>query len=481
MRSFVFLGLAIAAVTAEAQYGSHGSPPEKMDDKMMYGHEMPHMGYQEPEYPRPHEYQQYREPHYMPHMEHGYDRRQYGYKEPKYTTPKPAYQHPEPAYGRPEPAYNHPNPAYKHPEPAYKRPEPAYEHPEPAYKHPEPAYERPEPAYKHPEPAYERPEPEYKHPEPKHEPEYPRPPYGDDSRNYHYQSYHMPGYNHHMFQEPDTQTYMNHMTYHDHKTYDHMPHTKQTGYRPEPSYTTPRPYHPTTYKPTPEPYKPTPRPYRPAHTPYRPTPEPYGPTPKPYTPAHAPYNHYRPTPSPYHTTTYRAPYHAQSKSYEYEMPEPYMPYEEEKPARPSYHANAYAPTTPKYGMDMMDDHMEKETGVAPYSPPKSPAKPEPKYLGKFQHPTHDVEGDIFKLDDHTLYIQGFSFDGGAPDVVFFSDGVAIPYYTRSDPHMTVNVKKFDKEDIVLMLPPEKPTLEDLQHFQVWCRKFEQNFGEFVMA
>ncbi|XP_059088215.1 uncharacterized protein LOC131884440 isoform X2 [Tigriopus californicus] len=452
MRSFVFLGLAIAAVSAEAQYGSHGAPSEKMDDKMMYGHEMPHMEYQEPVYARPHEYQQYREPHYMPHMEHGYERRQYGYQKPKYTTPKPAYHQPEPAYKHPERAYGHPEPAYGHPEPAYN-------HPKPAYKHPEPAYE---------------------HPEPKHEPAYPKPSYGEDSRNYHYQSYHMPGYNHHMFQEPDTQTYMNHMTYHDHKSYDHMPHTKQNGYRPEPSYTTPRPYHPTTYKPTPEPYKPTPRHYGPTPKPYRPTPEPYGPTAKPYAPTHAPYNHYRPTPSPYHTTTYR-PYQAQSKSYEYEMPEPYMPYEEEKPARPAYHANAYASTTPKYAKEMMmDDHMEKETGVAPYSPPKSPAKPEPQYLGKFQHPTHKVEGDIFKLDDHTLYIQGFSFDGGAPDVVFFSDGVAIPYYTRSNPQMTVNVKKFDKEDVVLMLPPEKPTLKDLQHFQVWCRQFEQDFGEFVM-
>ena len=44
--------------------------------------------------------------------------------------------------------------------------------------------------------------------------------------------------------------------------------------------------------------------------------------------------------------------------------------------------------------------------------------------------SHNVEGDIFLLDDRTIYIQGFSFDGQAPDVHFWSDGVAIPYYTR---------------------------------------------------
>ena len=34
------------------------------------------------------------------------------------------------------------------------------------------------------------------------------------------------------------------------------------------------------------------------------------------------------------------------------------------------------------------------------------------------------------LDQSTLYIQGFSFDGEAPDPYFWSDGIPIPYYTR---------------------------------------------------
>ena len=63
-------------------------------------------------------------------------------------------------------------------------------------------------------------------------------------------------------------------------------------------------------------------------------------------------------------------------------------------------------------------------------PTKAVAPASPKYLGTFRKATHNVEGDIFLLDDHTLYIQGFSFDGEAPDVHFWSDGVAIPYYTR---------------------------------------------------
>eukprot|EP00096_Caligus_rogercresseyi_P012601 TRINITY_DN532_c0_g1_i6.p1 TRINITY_DN532_c0_g1~~TRINITY_DN532_c0_g1_i6.p1 ORF type:complete len:248 (-),score=68.91 TRINITY_DN532_c0_g1_i6:66-809(-) len=103
---------------------------------------------------------------------------------------------------------------------------------------------------------------------------------------------------------------------------------------------------------------------------------------------------------------------------------------------------------------------------------------EPVYLGTFKNPTHEVKGDIFMLDDHTLYIQGFSFDGQAPDVYFWSDGVPIPYYTRTDNHVTMNVQEYADEDIVLTLPPEKPTLEKMRKFQVWCKQYGINFGEF---
>ena len=80
--------------------------------------------------------------------------------------------------------------------------------------------------------------------------------------------------------------------------------------------------------------------------------------------------------------------------------------------------------------EMMKDDMHMMEPMMEPEPVKAVATETPKYLGTFRKATHDVEGDIFLLDDHTLYIQGFSFDGQAPDVHFWSDGVAIPYYTR---------------------------------------------------
>jgi hypothetical protein len=34
--------------------------------------------------------------------------------------------------------------------------------------------------------------------------------------------------------------------------------------------------------------------------------------------------------------------------------------------------------------------------------------------------------------------------------------------------------------MVLLLPPEKPTVDKMGHFTIWCRQFDVTFGEFSM-
>ena len=53
-------------------------------------------------------------------------------------------------------------------------------------------------------------------------------------------------------------------------------------------------------------------------------------------------------------------------------------------------------------------------------------------------------------------------------------------YFRTNPNMQMKVHELHNEDVVLMLPPEKPTVKDLKHFMVWCNKYHINFGEFDM-
>jgi hypothetical protein len=102
---------------------------------------------------------------------------------------------------------------------------------------------------------------------------------------------------------------------------------------------------------------------------------------------------------------------------------------------------------------------------------------DPVYLGRFSRPIHEVGGDIFLLDEKTIYIQDFSHDGQAPDVFFWADGVIIPYLTRSNLTPRVELDRFlPREDVVLLLPPEKATVFDINRLSVWCRKFGISFG-----
>merc|ERR1712080_128783 len=102
---------------------------------------------------------------------------------------------------------------------------------------------------------------------------------------------------------------------------------------------------------------------------------------------------------------------------------------------------------------------------------------DPLYIGKFEDLAHSVGGDIFVLDDKTIYIQDFSHDGQAPDVFFWADGVIIPYITRSNLEPQIGLQRFlPREDVVLLLPPEKPTIHSIDRLEVWCRAFGISFG-----
>ena len=59
-------------------------------------------------------------------------------------------------------------------------------------------------------------------------------------------------------------------------------------------------------------------------------------------------------------------------------------------------------------------------------------------IGSFTNLYHDVSGDVFVLDSHSLIIRNFTYDGTAPDA-FFTAGV-------------VGVEPHDNPDAVLSFP-----------------------------
>lgn len=64
--------------------------------------------------------------------------------------------------------------------------------------------------------------------------------------------------------------------------------------------------------------------------------------------------------------------------------------------------------------------------------------PEPYYgvlIGKLQNFAHGISGTVYAVDESTIFIKGFSYDGTGPDAFFWignsprpsPEGIIIPY------------------------------------------------------
>merc|ERR1719430_766385 len=113
-----------------------------------------------------------------------------------------------------------------------------------------------------------------------------------------------------------------------------------------------------------------------------------------------------------------------------------------------------------------------------------------KKIGEFINIFHDIAGTAYAVDDHTILIKGFTYDGQGPDAFFLagtsglpsSRGEAVLPYPFQGKHFSYQDKEIPilgqftgDSDISLTLPPEV-TVEDLRWISVWCRDFDISFG-----
>lgn len=64
--------------------------------------------------------------------------------------------------------------------------------------------------------------------------------------------------------------------------------------------------------------------------------------------------------------------------------------------------------------------------------------PEPyygRYVGEFEEFAHGIKGSVYAVDDSTIFIKGFRYDGTGPDAFFWignsprpsPEGYIVPY------------------------------------------------------
>ncbi|OQR75416.1 protein Skeletor [Tropilaelaps mercedesae] len=119
--------------------------------------------------------------------------------------------------------------------------------------------------------------------------------------------------------------------------------------------------------------------------------------------------------------------------------------------------------------------------LLPYS-----ASSQPYYgvrIGKFTQYFHDVAGEVFVMDDKTLFIKGFSYDGQGPDAYFWAgtsqktdgSGFIIPDERGS----LVKLGQYRNKDLVIRLPDNK-SVRNIRWISVWCKKFSANFADLYL-
>merc|ERR1712223_741183 len=109
-----------------------------------------------------------------------------------------------------------------------------------------------------------------------------------------------------------------------------------------------------------------------------------------------------------------------------------------------------------------------------------------KQIGSFVELHHGVEGDVFALDEETIVIKNFVYDGQGPDAFLLagtsgqpSKGgeVVLPVpnddgrtYAYTDKDIPILGRFTGDEDVVLRLPPGR-RVSDLKWLSVWCREY----------
>jgi len=117
-----------------------------------------------------------------------------------------------------------------------------------------------------------------------------------------------------------------------------------------------------------------------------------------------------------------------------------------------------------------------------------------KELGTFVNIWHDIAGTVHKVDDTTLLIKNFNYDGQGPDAFFLAGTsgipskkgeVVIPYpnkdktYNYLDTDIPILGRFTGNKDVELKLP-KGWKVDDLKWLSVWCRDFVIDFGNAVL-
>jgi hypothetical protein len=103
------------------------------------------------------------------------------------------------------------------------------------------------------------------------------------------------------------------------------------------------------------------------------------------------------------------------------------------------------------------------------------------HYGFFDSRAHNVSGRAEFIDDCTIKITEFNYDGGGPEVYFYG---AVDHMYSEDAAFAIGQKingiVYNNNEVILRIPDNK-TLDDITGISVWCADFDANFGQVTFT
>jgi len=121
---------------------------------------------------------------------------------------------------------------------------------------------------------------------------------------------------------------------------------------------------------------------------------------------------------------------------------------------------------------------------------------DPKLIGSLSTLKHAVSGSVYAVDEKTLMIKDFNYDGAGPDAFFWVGTEGSPTDVEDEsktailahPYQGVHyeyrnedapVLKASSQEAITLFLPDTMKVSDLKWISVWCRQFSVDFGNLM--
>lgn len=107
-------------------------------------------------------------------------------------------------------------------------------------------------------------------------------------------------------------------------------------------------------------------------------------------------------------------------------------------------------------------------------------------VGNLNGHSNNVSGQVFAVDEQTLFIRGFSFDGLAADTYFWSSVLSQSpsaqdsFIVPDEKGSTKPLERYIEKDVVLRLPEGK-TLREINWLSIWSRQMQASLADINIS